>query len=97
MVEPPAPLGPKPVYFWDGGRRFLDVWAMDGRPFWAERTLHRVNAVKWLATYATCAFLVFAQDWGDGDHVFTVPQQWASKQCERFWAVPEPREAEPSA
>lgn len=88
MAGPTPGDAAKPVYFWDGGRRFLDVWAMDGRPFWAERTLNRVNGLKWLVTYGTCAYLLFGHDWGDGDHVFALPQRWARGQRERFWALP---------
>lgn len=44
----------------------LSVWAMDGKPFFAERTLHRVNGIKWLFTYAGAAYLVFGMDWEAG-------------------------------
>ncbi|KAJ1639890.1 hypothetical protein T492DRAFT_933597 [Pavlovales sp. CCMP2436] len=81
-----------PIYFWDEGRRFLDVWAMDGKPFWETRTLHRVNGIKWLSCYVSAVYLVFGADWGDQDNFFSEPQRWARGRYDRFWALPEAAE-----
>lgn len=83
--RPSKPPHPGPIYFWENGVRFIDAWAMDGRPFPSNRFMNRVNGFKWLATWGLTLYGVFAADWGGEDHVFAAPQRWARRRVDSFW------------
>lgn len=88
MAEEPRPTS-KRMYFWHEGKRYLDVWAMDGKPFPAERTMNRVNGLKWILTYSLAAYCVFSYDWQMGEeHVFSEPRRRAAAWMARFFDVP---------